>query len=321
MIRYQETSRRSGFTLIELLVVIAIIAILMALLVPAVQKVRDAANRAQCLNNLKQLALAAHNYHGVHGRFPVGVRLPVDVGGRPTGGTNLWVELLPYLEQDNLYKKWDRDDNQNNVRGTNASSGQVVNVLLCPSDSLTEFVSQYTAAPPPWAWGSYALSSYGGNAGKRSAHTGGPPDYPRISRDGIFHLDSRIRVADITDGVSSTLLFGERYHRDTEFDRQQPTVWPGAAQSAGWGRWAFVAHAGALANVALSTPVQINYTVPSGGNFSTLEDRICAFGSGHSGGANFAFADGSVRFLNASTPLLTLQALSTCAGREVTGDY
>ena len=116
------TGRRHGFTLIELLVVLAIIAVLLGLLLPAVQKVREAANRIKCQNNLKQLALAAHNYHDTAGKFATGARLPVMVGDRPTGGTNLMVELLPYFEQDNLYKLWDRDDNRNNVaRGRNAN--------------------------------------------------------------------------------------------------------------------------------------------------------------------------------------------------------
>jgi prepilin-type N-terminal cleavage/methylation domain-containing protein/prepilin-type processing-associated H-X9-DG protein len=321
MPRFFLSRRRRGFTLIELLVVIAIIAILIGLLLPAVQKVRAAAARAQCLNNLKQIALAAHNYHGDHGQFPTGARLPVDVGGRPTGGTSLWVEMLPYLEQDNLYKKWDCSDNRNNVAGErNATQAQVIKILLCPSDPLPEPVVQFTAAfgsaappSPPWSWGFYGMSSYGGNAGNRSVLSS------RMTRDGIFFIDSRVRLADIIagDGTSNTLLFGERFHHDPEYGRQQPLVWPGTSPLAGIGKWGYVADVRANANVTLSTPVPINYRVPPGGAFSTLEDRNCAFGSGHPGGANFAFADGSVRFLSESTPVLTLQALSTRAGGEV----
>jgi prepilin-type N-terminal cleavage/methylation domain-containing protein/prepilin-type processing-associated H-X9-DG protein len=321
MPQFLTTARRHGFTLVELLVVIAIIAVLLALLLPAVQKVREAANRASCLNNLKQLALAAHHYHDTAGKFPTGARLPVDVGGIPTGGTNVWVELLPYFEQDNLYKRWDFNDNRNNVAGgRNATQAQVIQILLCPSDPLPEPVWELTAetaGSPPWSRGFYGLSSYGGNAGKRSVHTGGPPDFPRITRDGLFFIDSRVRLTDVTDGTSNTFLFGERLHRDPEFDRRRPLVWPEATPVGGWGRWGYVANAGAMFQVTLHTPVPINYLVPPGGDFSTLENRGCAFGSGHPGGANFAFADGSVRFLSESTPPLTLQALGTRAGREV----
>src|SRR6516165_2082095 len=148
---------RRGFTLIELLVVIAILAVLIGLLLPAVQKVREAANRMKCANNLKQIALAAHNFHNATGQFPVGARLPVFVGDRPAGGTNLFLELLPYFEQDNLYKLWDGYDNRNNVAGgRNATQAQIIKILLCPSDWLPEPVMEITSAnsaTPAWSWG------------------------------------------------------------------------------------------------------------------------------------------------------------------------
>jgi prepilin-type N-terminal cleavage/methylation domain-containing protein len=265
MIRFQGTQKRSGFTLLELLVVIAIIAVLIGLLLPAVQKVREAASRAQCLNNLKQFALAAHHFHDAKRKFPTGARLPVDVGGLPSGGTNLWIELLSYMEQDNLYKRFDQNNNSNNnqVGGLNATTAQVLPILLCPSDAVTETVTQFTSAvgagAPAWSFGFYGLSSYGGNAGKRSVHSS------RMTRDGIFFIDSSVRMAELaSDGASNTFLFGERYHRDPVFDVQQPKVWPGVSHITSVGRWAYVADARVMAQVTLSARVEINYGVPSG---------------------------------------------------------
>jgi prepilin-type N-terminal cleavage/methylation domain-containing protein/prepilin-type processing-associated H-X9-DG protein len=318
MPKHLATTRRRGFTLLELLVSIAIIGVLLSLLLPAVQKVREAANRIVCANKLKQIALAAQNFHDTNGKFPAGGHLPVYVRGVPTGGTNLWVELLPYLDQDNLHNMWDYCDNRNNVAGgRNATTAHVIKLLLCPSDPLPETVVDATGQlGPHWTWGFYGMSSYGGNAGTRSL------DFPHVSRDGIFEIDRCVRIAEITDGTSNTFLFGERYHRDPELDRLQPKIFPGAPHIAQVGRWGFVGPGPAtMGMVTLHSAAPINYRMPTDGGFSALMDRSCAFGSGHGHGANFAFADGSVHFVSDSMPLSTLKALSTRAcGEVVSGD-
>src|SRR4051794_18766421 len=272
---------RRGFTIVELLVVIAIIGTLVALLLPAVQSAREAARRSQCLNNLHQIAVATLNYESSHGKFPTGAR--PSVGVVPTMGTNVWVELLPNFEQENLHAKWDFVDNHNNVvGGRDATQAQIIPMLLCPSDQLPEPVWELLTATypvPPWSCGFYGMTSYGGNAGKRSVQTGGLPDLPRLTKDGIIFVFSRVSLKDVTDGSSKTLLFGERSHDDPQYELQRPVVWKDAPPMAGWGRWAFVANQGASGNISLSTPQQINYEVPLGGDLATLEDRACVFGS------------------------------------------
>jgi prepilin-type N-terminal cleavage/methylation domain-containing protein/prepilin-type processing-associated H-X9-DG protein len=314
------SNRRRGMTLVELLVVIAIVGLLVALLLPAVAASRESARRASCLNNLRQLGLAAHHHHDVNKRFPVGLRIAVvDVSGKPTDGTNLFVELLLYFEQDDLHRRWDYQDNRNNVAGgLHATQAQVIEILLCPSDPLPSIIVELKPAfwrAPAWARGFYAMTSYGGSSGKRSMLPGTPPDFLGISRDGVFFLDSTVRLADVTDGSSNTLLFGERYHHDPEYDRVQPVLQPGIAPLAELGKWSYCAGPGAMANVTLHTAAKINYQQPPGAD--RLDDRTCAFGSGHPGGANFTFADGSARFVAEELPLEQLQALSTRAGEEV----
>jgi prepilin-type N-terminal cleavage/methylation domain-containing protein/prepilin-type processing-associated H-X9-DG protein len=313
----RNRNRRPGMTLIELLVVIAIIGVLIGLLLPAVQKVRAAAARIRCGNNMKQLALAMHQYHDARGSFPVGLVVVDTSTGGYSGGTNLFVEVLPYLEQDNLKRKWDYNDYRNNeTGGLNATTAQVLPILVCPADALPsppECYLQYG-----WVNATFALGSYGGNGGKLSFD--GVLD-PPASCDGVFFKSRQVRMADITDGLSSTLLLGERYHRDAEFDRLTLALDPGMYPLGSWGAWASAAFQwGSQADVLLGAPVPINYRVPAGsgsGDFSWEEYRLCAYGSGHGQGANFAFADGSVRFVSDSIALGTLQALSTRAGCEV----
>jgi prepilin-type N-terminal cleavage/methylation domain-containing protein/prepilin-type processing-associated H-X9-DG protein len=307
-----SAERRTAFTLVELLVVIAIIGVLVALLLVAIQAARESARRASCLNNLRNLGLASLNYHDLKKHSPIGALVPIGASvsinvAQPTRRTNLWIELLPYIEENNLSKKWDYYDfRKNGVGGRNAPQAQVIQILLCPSD-LLEPVFEFTGTTPSDSI-FYGMSSYGGNAGKRSVRSS------EQTKDGVFFMDRSVRLADIKDGGSKTLLVGERYHHDPEFDH---FVFPLKFRLAEIGKWGFVADISVNSQVLLSTPVPINYQMPSGGNDSNRWDRGCAFGSGHPGGANFARADGSTHFESEELALELLRALSTRAGGEI----
>jgi prepilin-type N-terminal cleavage/methylation domain-containing protein len=249
--------RRTALTLVELLVVIAIIGVLVALLLPGVQAARELARRAACLNNMRQLGLASHLFHDAKQQFPIGVRHSINMAGRWAEGTNLYVELLPYFEEDNLSRQWDHNDNRNNIAGgRDATQAQVIKILLCPSDPL-EPVVEFGGfnRSDPWDAGFYGMTSYGGNAGKVSA------PFPKQTRDGIFYKDSSVCIANIKDGAERTFLFGERYHHDPEFDRY---VFDLGFSLAEIGMWGYVAGPAANSQVLLSTPVPINYQFPSG---------------------------------------------------------
>jgi prepilin-type processing-associated H-X9-DG protein/prepilin-type N-terminal cleavage/methylation domain-containing protein len=321
MFTRNDQQHANAFTLVELLIVITIIGVLIALLLPAVQSARESARRTTCLSNIRQLAIASLNYESAKRRFPTGL-VTVDAdAGNFAGGTNLWVEMLPYVEETQIKLQWDYNDYRNNVAGGQKSvSAQVVPILLCPSDSLTT-PFHHLNLDPPYAWmnGVYGLSSYGGNAGTRSF---GNLDVPQ-SRDGVFFKKSRVRMAMITDGASRTLTFGERFHDDAEFDRLTARLDPSMGPLASWGAWCSASHEfGSQADVLLGAIVPINYQVPPASgddNWDWIDSRLGAFGSGHPGGANFAFADGSVRFITDDLPLEQLRALSTRAGRDAAG--
>jgi prepilin-type N-terminal cleavage/methylation domain-containing protein/prepilin-type processing-associated H-X9-DG protein len=330
-------TRRRGFTLIELLVVIAIIAVLVGLLLPAIQKVREAANRSRCTNNLRQLALAAQNYHSERDHLPPGVTMPMP--GPSARYTSLFIELLPHLEQENLARQWNyADPAANSIGGTAAPAAQVLSVLSCPS-----LILPYN----PLDIGSgrrAAVTLYAGNGGARSF----PATMARV--DGLFHEtgpQSRpspgqqpVRITDIIDGTSQTVMFGERNPTDSGLDSYQlapfltppdpplqSTLW--YALWAPWGQ-------SAVAGVTLSGWSTINFKHPSyepppppnppepipwSDIQTTFEYRLSSFGSvHHPGGAYFAWADGSVRYLRDTLELPTLQALCTRMGGELVSE-
>jgi prepilin-type N-terminal cleavage/methylation domain-containing protein/prepilin-type processing-associated H-X9-DG protein len=318
-------NRRPAFTLIELLVVIAIIAILIGLLLPAVQKVREAANRAKCQSHVKQLALAAHNFNDAMGKLPTGVEVG---GGRPV---TLFVDLLPYFEQDALYRQWDFANYGSNYPGRASSK---LPILFCPSHPRVEPEGAFT--------------TYGGNGGRVSF----PP--LKSTRDGFFHTtgpqsqpqagQSAVQLQHAVDGLSNTILFGERIVGDGGLDSffqatitNQPTNPP--MQSSGlYSQWAPPPNlnaAGALvsAQAPINTRNGISWspppppippappTPPTPVDWNSIADawnaRVSAHGSYHTNGVNVSMGDGSVRFLKASTNLAVLSAMSTRNGGEV----
>jgi prepilin-type N-terminal cleavage/methylation domain-containing protein len=312
-------NRRTGFTLIELLVVIAIIAILIGLLLPAVQKVREAASRAKCLNNLKQLALAAHNYHDVNEHFPGATYLYSVSAMPPTQGYTVFVSLLPFLEQQNLYNIWNFADPRLNGATSTSPAAAVLPVLICPSDLILQ--NPYPAPKPPGSqWG---ITSYGGNGGSQM--------YPVAAGDGMFFpvgpaslpVRSAVRIADVTDGLSNTLLFGERYHRDPSFDALVAAGTGGGSDKiAGYGWWGSFG-TGAVTDVTESAFAPLNYLVGSLATDPTtaVNMRINAWGSGHTNGANFARADGSISFIVNGIPQAVLLLLAQRADGQVIPDY
>src|SRR5262245_43221321 len=193
-------ARRRGFTLIELLVVIAIIAVLIGLLVPAVQKVRDAAARIQCSNNLKQLGLALHNYHGTNNAFPTSVR--------PAGFTSLprvsWtIPTLPYIEQDNLRRNYDTSSNWDSLTNLPLTS-LPVKIFQCPS---APNPNRRDGDPQVNVWDLVAVTDYAAATGVAAYATTVNPT--GVVQPGIMQKNATVKISDVTDGLSNTILIVE----------------------------------------------------------------------------------------------------------------
>jgi prepilin-type N-terminal cleavage/methylation domain-containing protein/prepilin-type processing-associated H-X9-DG protein len=290
---------RQGFTLIELLVVVAIIVVLVSLLLPAVQKVRAAAARTQCSNNLKQVGLAFHSYHDAHGTLPPGFTATAAYPAT-TPGWGWAAYLLPYVEQDGLYRQ---------INLTLPLEGQtaiqtVLKVYLCPAD--TPPSSAFAVTDATFATVCLAgPSSYAATVGNDSV------EVDDAIGNGAFFRNSRIRLVDITDGTSNTTLAGDRAWLEAK------GIWAGAPNGAVTRAGPSNAWPNATGPAQALTLVHNNWI-----NIATDADGgLDDFSSKHPGGANLLFADGTVRFLSSITvdgpARYAFWAMGTRAGGEV----
>jgi prepilin-type processing-associated H-X9-DG protein/prepilin-type N-terminal cleavage/methylation domain-containing protein len=296
---HDRPDARPAFTLVELLLCVSVIALLVGIILPAIQSARETSFRARCQNNLRQLGLAAHTYHDLHGVLPKGHRQFAGTSPDPMYASGWLLSLLPYLEQDAVYQTavaaYHADpvpfDNPPHVGMTT-----VLPVLLCPSDGR---ITEPQIAPIQKYL--VAFTSYVGVAGTQCR-----------KQDGVLYNDSQVRFADVTDGTSTTLLGGER---PPSSDFQYGWWYAGDGQD-GSGSAEFIL------GVLEPNLLPVTSGSPCGpGSYSFAPSNFsdpCGkfhYWSPHSGGANFLFVDGAVHFLSYDAQTV-LPALATRAGNE-----
>jgi prepilin-type N-terminal cleavage/methylation domain-containing protein/prepilin-type processing-associated H-X9-DG protein len=322
MCRLRGSSGQRAFTVIELLVVIAIVAILIAILLPAVQAAREAARRIQCQNNLKQIGLALHGYQDAWLSFPPAYltqpAVDLDLGAGWAWGTL----ILPYLEQRPVYDAANFDFSYGSANGNDHRGflGLFVNrtvmrtsvsIYLCPSAGGGEGPIRMGGASVAGSPGQY-IASAGWMDSSRSPSVG----------TGVLYSNSRVAIADIRDGTSTTLIIGERSRNLADsawsgvlgFDSPPPPLctkrgWP--VQSCVGPIFLVMGRSGPSSDI-------LSGSVPNG-NSLNRQAGADGYASLHAGGCQFLFCDGSVRFIKETLAPPIFQALGSRAGGEVVG--
>jgi prepilin-type N-terminal cleavage/methylation domain-containing protein/prepilin-type processing-associated H-X9-DG protein len=318
-----ERRFRRGFTLIELLVVIAIIAVLIALLLPAVQSAREAARRSQCINNVKQLGLAMQNYHDVMGTFALGGRTPFGVAAPPGGCTNNWYDdmswyfgILPYYEQSTIANALNFNLIVSSPDNYTAR-GLKINTLSCPSTGQdTDEVSQ-----PCWSRirCNYAVNFGNSDFGQQNGYIDPLTGVAIAFKGAPFSLGSTFGIRDITDGTSSTMMWGEVI---------SPTDSPGwdgpiAETQIAIGGQSFESiyppnakYPDLVVRQCPTTNLNGIYGCTIIGQAGSEQIQVFITKSKHPAGVNVGFCDGSVRFIKNTISVATFRAISTTQGNE-----